>query len=415
MDLFAGLPEPIAKAWERSVSNGRAASTRRRFLAAGGAIAAGTVLAGCGIPGSDGASNAADDDKPKDKDFSAAEKKLVFSNWPLYIDVDDKDENKRPSLDRFQKETGISVKYTEDINDNVEFFGKIKPQLAAGQDTGRDLVVLTDWMAGRFIRSGWAQRIDPANTPNVVTNMEPRFRNAAHDPGRQYTVPWTGLSTVIAYNKKATGGKDVTSVTQLLTDASLKGKVAMLTEMRDTIGMTLLDMGKDSKKFTDDDFAAALATVQSAVDSKQIRRFTGNDYIEELGKGDIAACLAWAGDVVQMQAENEDIGFFIPEKGYLYSTDDMLIPVKARHKANAEKLMDFYYDPKNAAELAAWVSYICPVAGVKPELAKIDESLATNPLIIPDEKMINGGHVFMNLDEAKASAYEDKFAKLIGA
>ncbi|MEV6105767.1 spermidine/putrescine ABC transporter substrate-binding protein [Streptomyces sp. NPDC051940] len=417
MDLFAGLPEPLAKAWERSLTSGRAASSRRRFLAATGAIAAGTALAGCGIPGTDDSSDKGGATKEKGKDYSKTEKELNFSNWPLYIDVDEKDENKRPTLDRFQQETGIKVKYTEDINDNVEFFGKIQPQLAAGQDTGRDLIVVTDWMAGRFINSGWALEIDQANTPNVQANMDPRFLAAAHDRGRRYTAPWTGLSTVIAYNKKATNGKKVESVTQLLSDSSLKGKVALLTEMRDTIGMTMLDLGKDTASFTDDDFDAALAAVQKAVDSKQIRRFTGNDYIEELSKGDIGACLAWAGDVVQMQAENEDIEFVIPEKGYLYSTDDMLIPVKARHKANAEALINFYYDPKNAAEAAAWINYICPLSADKvvPELKKIDEALASDPLIVPDEAMISKGHVFMNLAEDKASGYEDKFAKLIGA
>ncbi|MQY15963.1 Spermidine-binding periplasmic protein SpuE [Streptomyces sp. RB5] len=415
MDLFAGLPEPLARAWERSLTSGRAAHTRRRFLAASGALAAGAALTGCGIAGSGDGEKDTGDKAAAAKDYSAKEKKVVFSNWPLYIDVDDKDENRRPTLERFQQQTGIEVKYTEDINDNVEFFGKIKPQLAAGQDTGRDLMILTDWMAGRFIRAGWAQRLNPANLGNVVTNMEARFRNAAHDPGRQFTVPWTGLSTVIAYNKKTTGGKKIESVSQLLGDSSLKGKVSLLTEMRDTVGMTLLDMGKDCTKFTDDDYDAALAAVQKAVDSGQIRRFTGNDYTEELAKGDIGACLAWAGDIVQLQADNEDIEFVIPAKGYLYATDDMLIPAKARHQANAEALMNFYYDPKNAAELAAWVNYISPVAGAKEELARIDESLANDPLIIPDQAMIDGGHVFMDLDEAKASAYEDKFAKLIGA
>ncbi|NGN68278.1 spermidine/putrescine ABC transporter substrate-binding protein [Streptomyces sp. A7024] len=412
MDVFDSLPEPIAKAWERSLTGGKAALSRRRLLAATGAAAGGAALAACGIPASDDGKKKGES---KDPDYSKKEKELIFSNWTLYIDVDDKDENKRPTLDRFQKESGIKVKYNEDVNDNVEFFGKIRPQLEAGQSTGRDIICFSDFMAGRLIRHGWAQRLDPKNMPNVVTNMEPRFRNAAHDPGRQYTVPWAGLATVVAYNKKATKGRKVTSVEQLLTDESLKGKAAMLTEMQDTVGMTLLDMGKDCTKFTEDEFDAAVARIQKAVDNKQLRRFTGNDYVEELDKGDIAACLAWAGDVVQMQFENPDIEFVIPQKGYLYATDDLLVPAKARHKANAEALMDFYYDPKNAAELAAWVNYICPVAGAKEELAKIDKELAADPLIIPDEKMIKAGRVFMELDDDAETTYEDKFSKVIGA
>ncbi|WP_407561499.1 spermidine/putrescine ABC transporter substrate-binding protein [Streptomyces sp. 184] len=416
MDPFASLPEPVARAWERSLTSGRAAMSRRRLLAAGAGLAGAAALpalGACGIPAAD--TGGEDGEAAAARDYSKKEKELAFSNWPLYIDVDDENENIRPTLERFQERSGIRVKYTEDVNDNVEFFGRIKPQLAAGQDTGRDLVCLSDFMAGRLIRNGWAQRLDPRNLPHANVNLEPRFRNAAHDPGRQFTMPWAGLATVVAYNKKATGGREVSSVAQLMEDDSLKGKVSLLTEMQDTIGMTLIDMGKSPTKFTDDDFDAALARVQRAVDDDQLRRFTGNDYTEELVKGDIAACLAWAGDIVQLQLDTDDIEFVIPAKGYLYATDDLLVPARARHKTNAEKLIDFYYRPDVAAELAAWVNYICPVVGARAEMRKIDASLADYPLIFPDRQMIDKGQVFMSMNDDKETAYQDKWSKVIGA
>ncbi|MBT2399235.1 spermidine/putrescine ABC transporter substrate-binding protein [Streptomyces sp. ISL-100] len=400
-------------AMRRSMTSGRGALTRRSMLRASGigALAVGGLgtLSACGIPPAK-----REGDAPASDDHSAEEKRISFSNWTEYMDVSE-DEKSRPTLEAFRKRTGITVKYTEDINDNVEFFGKIKPQLAAGQDTGRDLINVTDWLAARLIRLGWAQKLDPANLPHAYANLSSQFRSPDWDPGRAYSYPWTGISTVIAYNKKATGGRKIESVSQLLEDPKLKGKVGFLSEMRDSIGMTLIDMGKDPGKFTDDDFDATVARIQKAVDKKQIRRFTGNDYTSDLSKGDLAACLAWAGDVIQLQADNPDIEFVIPEAGYITSTDNLLVPAKARHKANAEKLIDYYYEPPVAAQLAAYINYVCPVEGVREELAKIDKSMASNTLILPDKAMAAKSRAFRSLSSKEETAYEEKFAKLIGA
>ncbi|WP_394429850.1 polyamine ABC transporter substrate-binding protein [Streptomyces sp. SGAir0957] len=408
-------PAQVA-AVRRSVahSRARAALSRRSLLraSAGGALAVGGLgaLTGCGIPAAGKSQGGI-----SSEDHSAKEKEVNFSNWTEYIDMSD-DEKHRPSLEAFTKRTGIKVKYTEDINDNVEFFGKIKPQLAAGQDTGRDILVLTDWLAARLIRYGWVQKLGPAHLPHAYTNLAGQFRNPDWDPGRAYSYPWQGIATVIAYNTKATGGKKITSVSQLLDDPKLKGRVGLLSEMRDTIGMTLLDLGKDPGDFTADDFDAATARIQKALDKKQVRRFTGNDYIADLSKGDLAACLAWAGDVVQLQADNPHVQFAIPDAGYISSTDNMLVPNRARHKTNAEKLMDYYYEPAVGAELAAWINYVTPLdsAVVKPELLKIDKDVANDPLIVPDKAMSAKAHSFRSLTAKEETAFEEKFARLTG-
>lgn len=401
-------------AMRRSLTSGRGALTRRSMLRAGGvgALTVGglAALSACGIPPAKREGQGG----PASTDFSAKEKQVAFSNWTEYMDVSE-DEKSRPTLEAFTKRTGITVKYTEDINDNVEFFGKIKPQLAAGQDTGRDLICVTDWLAARIIRLGWAQKLDPSNLPNAYANLSAQFRRPDWDPGRAYSYPWTGISTVIAYNSKATGGRKVDSVTQLLDDPSLKGRVGFLTEMRDSVGMTLLDMGKDPGKFTDAEYDEAIGRLQKGVDRKQIRRFTGNDYTSDLDKGDLAACLAWAGDVIQLQADNPDIKFAIPSAGYITSSDNLLVPTKARHKANAEKLIDYYFELPVAAQLAAYINYVCPVDGVKDELTKIDPELANNTLILPDKAMAAKSHAFRSLTSEEETAYEEKFAKLIGA
>lgn len=397
----------------RSFRNGRASLTRRSLLraSAAGALAVGGAgaLSACGIPAAGRTQGGV-----SAEDHSAKEKVVNFSNWTEYMDVDDSEKH-HPTLDRFTRRTGIKVKYTEDINDNNEFFGKIKPQLAAGQDTGRDIIVLTDWLAGRLIRLGWVQKLDPENLPHAYANLSAQFRSPDWDPGRAYSYPWQGISTVIAYNKKALDGIEVTSVSDMLDNPRLRGRVGFLSEMRDSVGMTLLDMGKDPAKFTDDDYDAAIARLQKAVDKGQIRRFTGNDYTSDLTKGDLAACVAWAGDVVQLKADSPDVDFVIPDSGYLTSSDNMLIPNKARHKTNAERLMDYYYEPRPAAELAAYINYVCPVDGVKAELEKIDKDAADNPLIIPDKAMAAKSHAFRLLSGKEETAYEEKFAKLTGA
>ncbi|MEU0070419.1 spermidine/putrescine ABC transporter substrate-binding protein [Streptomyces sp. NPDC006332] len=405
-------PAQVA-AMRRSLRNGRAAMTRRSVLraSAGGALAIGGLgaLSACGIPAAGKTQGGVSAD-----DHSAKEKTVNFSNWTEYMDVD-KSEKHHPTLDQFTARTGIKVKYTEDINDNNEFFGKIKPQLAAGQDTGRDLIVLTDWLAGRLIRLGWVQKLDASNLPHAYANLSAQFRSPDWDPGRAYSYVWQGISTVIAYNKKALDGVEVKSLSDLLDNPKLKGRVGFLSEMRDSVGMTLLDMGKDPATFTADDYDAVIARLQKAVDKGQIRRFTGNDYTSDLTSGDFAACVAWAGDVVQLKADSPDIDFLIPDSGYMTSTDNLLIPNKARHKTNAERLIDYYYEPKPAAELAAYINYVCPVDGVKPELAKLDQDAANNPLIIPDKAMAAKSHAFRSLSSKEDTEFEEKFAKLTGA
>ncbi|MFE0675177.1 spermidine/putrescine ABC transporter substrate-binding protein [Streptomyces sp. NPDC058867] len=405
-------PAQVA-AMRRSLRNGRASLSRRSLLrgSAGGALAVGGLgaLSACGIPAAGKTEGGQSSD-----DLSAKEKSVNFSNWTEYMDVDESGKH-HPTLDQFAERTGIKVKYTEDINDNVEFFGKIKPQLAAGQDTGRDLICVTDWLAARLIRLGWVQKLDPANLPHAYANLSSQFRSPDWDPGRAYSYVWQGISTVIAYNKKALDGVEVKTLSDLLDNPKLKGRVGFLSEMRDSIGMTLLDMGKDPGTFTADDFDAAVARIQKSVDKGQIRRFTGNDYTSDLTSGDFAACIAWAGDVVQLKADSPDIDFLIPDSGYMTSTDNLMVPNKARHKTNAERLIDFYYEPKAAAELAAYINYVCPVDGVKDELAKIDEDAANNPLIIPDKAMAAKSRAFRSLSSKEETEFETKFAKLTGA
>jgi spermidine/putrescine transport system substrate-binding protein len=386
-----------------------------RALGIGGAVAVGgPLLAACGTEGS--SEKTAQNQAAPDK--SDTDKRVVWSNWPGYIDYND-DETKRPSINAFEKKTGIKVTYNEDINDNDEFFGKIRTQLNQGQDTGRDIIVLTDWMAGRLIRLSYVQELNKANIPNAK-NLVPNLQNVGFDPGRKQSLPWQSGFTAIGTNgkalKKVAGITDPSGLTvnDLLTNPKLKGRVTVLTEMRDTMGLIMLDMGKKPEDFTDDDFNAAIAKLGDAVDSGQVRGFTGNDYMQDLASGQIAACLAWSGDVIQLQADDPSIKLVTPESGQMIWSDNLMIPNKAQHKKNAEILINNYYDPAVAAQVAAWVNYICPIQGAKEEAAKIDPELVNNQLIFPNEATLAKSHVFKALDEETETKYNEAFQQLQG-
>ncbi|MFI6262016.1 PotD/PotF family extracellular solute-binding protein [Micromonospora sp. NPDC051006] len=371
-------------------------------------LAVGGALTGCGTKGAQQTEAGC-----VSEDLSGTEKKLAFSNWPQYMDVDEKDESKRPTLDAFIAKSGIQVTYTEDVNDNNEFFGKVQNQLAGCQPTERDIMTLTDWMAARMIRLGWIQKLDKSKMPNVEANLLPSLKGRTFDKDNQLAIPWQSGLAGLAYNGKV--AKEIRTVDELLTRPDLKGKVTALSEMRDTMGLLLQSNGHDPSNFTAAQFDDALNKLKKAVDSGQIRKFTGNDYAPDLAKGDIAACVGWSGDVIQLGFEDEKVKFVVPESGVMLWSDNMLVPNKATHKGNAEQLMNYYYEPAVAAQLAAYVNYICPVQGAQAEMEKIDPELAANPLIFPDDAMLSKSKVFMALDEKQEREYESKFQQVIGA
>jgi spermidine/putrescine transport system substrate-binding protein len=267
--------------------------TRRELLQRGAAGAAllslPGLLAACG--GDDGGGEAGE-----------LADTLRFSNWPLYIDVDEQTK-KRPTLDAFTRETGIRVEYFEDINDNAQYFGKIQGPLSQDRGIDRDIIVISDntRFPGLLISKGWVEELDKDRIPNIE-NLVDAQKSPPFDPERKYSLPWQSAMTGIAWNEELSG--PVESVQQLLEDPKLKGKVTMLMELADSVGLVMLQNGDEPENVTDDSYQRAMDTVQKAVDSGQIRRFTGNDYAQPLARGDIAAAVAWSGDVVQLVADN---------------------------------------------------------------------------------------------------------------
>ncbi len=343
----------------------------RRGAAGGALLAFPTILAACG--GGDGGGDA---------DGGELKTVLNFANWPLYIDVD-----KPTTLDKFAQQSKIKVNYFEEINDNAEYFAKVQGPLSQGNGIDRDIFVFTDnsRFPGLLVNEGWVQELDKELIPNI-DNLVDAQASPPFDPDRSYSLPWQSGMTGIAWNEDVTG--PVTSMQQLLEDPKLKGKVTLLQEMADSVGLVMLQAGDDPGSVTDDTFDNAIATVQKAVDSGQIRRFTGNDYAQPLTKGDLAAAVAWSGDVVQLLASNPKLKWAIPESGGMIWTDNMLIPTGGS-VPTASTYMNFVYDPVIAAQIAAYINYVTPVKGAKEELAKTDPETASNPLIFPDDDTLS--------------------------
>ena len=343
------------------------------------------------------------------KDLSASQKELIVSNWPSYIDPIKK---KTSTLNVFEQQTGISVNYTDDVSDNAEFFAKVRNQLGNCEPVKRDLMVLTDWMAARMVDLGWVQPLDAAKLPNLHKNLIKPLRGRQWDKDLTYHAPWQSGLTGIAYNASKT--TEVKSFSELLTRSDLKGKITLLSEMRDTMAFMLKVVGADPDEFTETQWGQAIDNLQGVVKAGQVRAFTGNEYIQDLTAGNILACEAWSGDVISAQFENEDIKFVTPEEGLSLWSDNMLVPNQATHQDNAEEWINYYYEPEVAAKLAAWVNYICPVEGAKEAMEKIDPSLVDSQLIFPDEKTLAETFDFMPLTERQQKQYEGDFSDVTG-
>jgi spermidine/putrescine transport system substrate-binding protein len=392
----------------------RAQLSRRSALLGAGALGLGAVLAGCGTsgtPAAAGRSSTSGGPKPA-ADRSDTDKKVDWANWTLYLDYDDKPK-KYPTLEAFQKKTGIKATYSEDIEDNDSYYGKISGQLKNGQDVGKDIVVFTDWMAARVIRQGYVQKLDAAAIPNKK-NLAAAYASPDYDPQRDYSMTWQGGFAGLAWNKsKVPGG--LRTVSDLWKPA-LKGRVEVLSEMRDTVGLIMGEQGVDiSGKFTADQFQNGVDELDKQIRSGQIRQVKGNSYKEDLISGDALAVIGWSGDITQINFENGDKWeFALPESGGTLWADNMLVPIGAPHKKNAELLMNYYYDPKVAAEVAAYVNYICPVEGARAQMEKIDPDLADNPYIFPDAEILAKAKPFRTLTPQEETAFSTAFQKVLG-
>jgi spermidine/putrescine transport system substrate-binding protein len=397
--------EPVERTVERLLAGELSRrDVLRRLAGAGLAVTgAGSLLAACG--GVEGTN----EEKPKQQASAANHPRTAFStltvsNWPLYID--------KKEIKRFDGRFDTKVKYIEDINDNDEFFAKVRQELEAGRPIGRDIVTITDWLAARWIDQGFVEPIDKRNIPNAKNVVE-TLKSPPFDPKRSYSMPWQSGMSAIGYDPKRTG-RMLTTVNDLF-DTKFKGRVSMLSDWRDSAGLVLIAQGKKTRTASKDDWLEAIQKIDEENRKGQIRRFTGNDYAKDLASGTLWACVAYSGDVVQLKADNPRLEFLIPDEGALIWSDNMLIPKGAKQPYGAETWMNYFLDPEVAAKNAVAINYVTPVKGAKEVLARTDPKLASNELIFPSDETLAKLQPYPSLSAADEREVTAEMQKVTGA
>ncbi len=390
---------------QNEMGNTAAGLDRRKFLTragifTGGIAALPSVLAACGGDDSEG------EDGSSNSGASSDKKQVTISNWTSYMDVE--------LLKLFTKETGIKVDYKEDVNDNIEYFNAVKPNLQRNESINREGMVLTDWMAHRMINQAkWTQPLVTSKFPNK-SNLREALQSPAFDPERAASVPWASGVAGLAYNLELTEGKEIRTIDDFL---ALSGTKTVLSEMRDTVGLFMMSAGKDITKPSFEDAQDAFDAIEAAVSGGKIDGFNGNDYVTELGNGNLAACIAWSGDVAQLTLDNPQIRFAVPESGATLWSDNFLIPKTTDRADLGTEFINFFYEPEIAAKLAAFIQYISPVATVADELTKLGgdaAALVENPLVVPSDEFLAGLSIFGSLDREEEKKFEERFAEILG-
>ena len=363
----------------------------------GGLAVAPTVLAACG--GSDGKSS-------KSGSGGGGGKSVAISNWTSYMD---------PSLKKsFPKDTGIALTYDEDINSNNEYFAKIRPNLSKHQSIGKDGFVLTDWMANRMINQvKWVQPFDEAKFPNKA-NLRQALKSPNFDPTRKYSAPWASGVTGIAYNIGITK-KEIKTIDEFL---AVEGTTTILDEMRDSVGLFMRSLGIDTAAPTYTKAEPAFDKLAAAFSDNKIDGTNGNEYVNDLGNGNLAAAFAWSGDVAQITLSNPDVRFAVPDSGGMLWSDNFMIPYTTDKADLASQFINYFYDPKNAAILTAYIQYISPVDGVPAELTKMGgkaAKLVDNPLVNPTDEFLSTLAIFGPLGPADEEKFDKRFAEITGS
>jgi spermidine/putrescine transport system substrate-binding protein len=376
-------------------------TSRRRFIGGSAATAAAAILgssflAACGSDSSTSSSSTQDDGGP-------ASGTLRVSNWPLYM--------ADGFIAAFQTASGLTVDYKEDYNDNEQWFAKVKEPLSRKQDIGADLVVPTEFMAARVKGLGWLNEISDAGVPNRK-NLRKDLLDSKVDEGRKFTAPYMTGMVGLAYNRAATG-RDITTIDDLW-DPALKGRVSLFSDVQDGLGMIMLSQGNSPENPSTESITQAVNLVREQKDKGQIRRFTGNDYADDLAAGNIAVAQAYSGDVVQLQADNPDLQFIVPESGGDWFIDTMVIPYTTQNQKAAEAWINYVYDRANYAKLVAFTQYVPALSDMTDELAKIDPASAKNPLINPPAEMQANLKSWAALTDEQTQEFNTLYAAVTG-
>jgi spermidine/putrescine transport system substrate-binding protein len=402
--LLRGLTE--SRLSRRAVLRGAGATA--------GAAAVASLLAACGIQGTQKASTSSGATTDWTKYWADHKKTgtLNFANWPLYIDQDDS--GKSQSLTDFTAKTGIKVNYKEVIQANDSFYSKISPLLKGDQSIGYDLIVITNgWELTELLSNGWLVQLDQTKIPNFKKYADRSVLSPTYDPGAAHTMVWQTGFTGLAYNSKLTGGP-ITSFKDLI-DPKFKGKIGMFSDTTELGNAALLAVGADPANATQDDWGKAKDWLEQL--KPNIAKFYDQGYTDALQNGDIWISQAWSGDIYQVQAGgHEEIKFVTPSEGQIMWHDNMCIPITAEHPVDALTWMDYYYQPSVAGTVEDYVNYVCPVPEAKEYILTTikDPDVANSPLVFPSDAVLAKSHeYYVFKDRADYEKWQDVFNPIV--
>src|SRR5215469_2020899 len=348
--------------------------SRRQVLASAGTGASmlgiSAILAACGVKGTAGSGGKTPAGGVGTASWWAKQKStgtVNFANWPYYIDVL---KGKHLSLEHFTATTGINVNYTEPINDNLPFYAKIRPSLAAKQYIGYDIIVMTNSSPplGYLIDYGWLTPLDQSAMTNFNKYAGPLVTNPAYDPGNKHTMAWQSGWTAVGYNKSVIPNPG-TSV-DILFSKKYAGKVGMMADPQELGSVGLLAIGVEPATSTESDWAKAAKKLNQQKSDGIVRAYYDQDYITHLKNGDTVVSQAWSGDIFQadLNSKYRDLHLLIPSEGGMFWTDNMCIPMYAQNPKDAMTVMDYFYQPQVEAVVEYYNDYVCPVPDAKQVL-----------------------------------------------
>jgi spermidine/putrescine transport system substrate-binding protein len=326
---------------------------------------------------------------------------LNFANWPDYIDVDE--DGNSPTLQQFTEETGIEVNYQTVIADVDPFLARIIPVLQAGQDTGYDLMAITNGKPGldTLIELGFLLPLDHQYLPNFAQYASESVKNPSYDPGNTYSVAWQSGFTIIGYNSEAIA--DPPRGFADLLDPKYKGRVGMFGNNQDLPCAALVHLGFDVQTSTPEQWRQAADLLIKQRDDGIVRSYYDQSYIDALENGETIITQAWSGDLFIAAAPksfggdgHKEVKAAIPQEGGILWTDNMCIPVRAQHPVDAITFMNFVYQPKVAAQMADFIWYVSPVPDAKDVvLNELDDPLVANsPLVFPTPEELDQSHKY---------------------
>lgn len=376
--------------------------SRRHILQGAGIGAAALTLAACSDSGPVRPSAATDN--------SETQKAVRIDSWETYRNTTDED---FPSVERFAGSFGVDVTYTSAVKDDNLYYNQVKANLAAGNDIGADAVVLSQSMVARWIQLGYLQEFTQSRMP-AVANIRERFRSAAHDPSRRFSMPWRSGFTGLAWNKEAVP-EGLNSVDQLW-DASLKGRVGVMSNMQSTMGLLMTHEGVDisSSEWGETEFAASVSVLRDKVTTGHITAIKGNQYLDDLKTGATVAAFARSADILRLNEEAGDQwSFALPSRGGVLWTQDIVIPIGSQRRTHVENFVNYYYDPTVAVEVAAKTHFISPVEIRNEATGSLAPEILGNVNVFPTPVTLQSAKTFRHLSSAEEQQFMAQYQTVL--